>query len=58
VNSYKGSAKFGGAFIITAMCTKNGLLAKICDVCGSELIGVHCRLRCLNCGYIRDCSDP
>ncbi len=29
-----------------------------CDICGSPMIGVHCKLRCVECGYSRDCSDP
>lgn len=30
----------------------------ICDICNSEMFGLHCKLICNNCGYIRDCSDP
>ncbi|WP_166394799.1 hypothetical protein [Rubrobacter marinus] len=29
-----------------------------CEVCGSEMFGLHCKLICSNCGYRRDCSDP
>ena len=29
-----------------------------CDICGANMIGVHCKLRCLSCGFTRDCSDP
>ena len=29
-----------------------------CEVCGSEMFGLHCKLICPNCGYRRDCSDP
>ncbi len=29
-----------------------------CEVCGSEMYGLHCKLICPNCGYRRDCSDP
>ena len=29
-----------------------------CDICGSTMIEAHCKLRCPNCGYTRDCSDP
>jgi hypothetical protein len=29
-----------------------------CEVCGSEMYGLHCKLVCPNCGYRRDCSDP
>jgi hypothetical protein len=29
-----------------------------CEICGTEMYGLHCKLICLNCGYRRDCSDP
>ena len=29
-----------------------------CEVCGSEMYGLHCKLICPNCDYRRDCSDP
>ncbi len=30
-----------------------------CDICnGPMVIELHCKLRCTNCGYTRDCSDP
>ena len=29
-----------------------------CEVCGSPMLDRHCKLVCLNCGYMRDCSDP
>ena len=29
-----------------------------CDLCGSPMVAVHCKLVCWNCGYTRDCSDP
>ena len=29
-----------------------------CELCGSEMYGLHCKLICPNCGYRRDCSDP
>ena len=30
----------------------------ICDLCGSRMVERNCKIRCLNCGYTRDCSDP
>jgi rubrerythrin len=33
-------------------------LGEDCEVCGSEMYGLHCKLICPNCGYRRDCSDP
>jgi hypothetical protein len=29
-----------------------------CEICGTEMYGLHCKLVCPNCGYRRDCSDP
>ena len=30
-----------------------------CWNCGEEMIEyVACELKCMNCGFIRDCSDP
>ena len=29
-----------------------------CELCGVEMLGLHCKLVCPNCGYRRDCSDP
>ena len=29
-----------------------------CDVCGTLMLDLHCKLRCTNCGFMRDCSDP
>jgi predicted RNA-binding Zn-ribbon protein involved in translation (DUF1610 family) len=30
----------------------------LCDSCGATMIELHCKLRCDNCGFMRDCSDP
>ena len=29
-----------------------------CELCSTEMFGLHCKLVCPNCGYRRDCSDP
>lgn len=29
-----------------------------CELCGTEMFGLHCKLICPTCGYRRDCSDP
>ncbi len=29
-----------------------------CDICGTVMLDLHCKLRCTNCGFMRDCSDP
>lgn len=30
----------------------------LCDICGAKMLAAHCKLRCVHCGYTRDCSDP
>lgn len=30
----------------------------LCDLCGSVMLNLHCKLICERCGYKRDCSDP
>lgn len=36
----------------------DALLKKlICPICGSMMVGLHCKLICENCGYREDCSD-
>jgi len=34
------------------------LAGEDCEICGTEMYGLHCKLVCPNCGYRRDCSDP
>lgn len=29
----------------------------ICEICGTEMYGKHCKLRCPNCNNFLDCSD-
>jgi hypothetical protein len=29
-----------------------------CDLCGTAMLNLHCKLICEQCGYTRDCSDP
>jgi hypothetical protein len=29
-----------------------------CELCGGEILEKSCKVRCLNCGFTRDCSDP
>ena len=29
-----------------------------CEICGARMVEQKCKIRCLNCGYMRDCSDP
>ena len=29
-----------------------------CEICGAEMVERKCKIRCPNCGYTRDCSDP
>lgn len=28
-----------------------------CDRCGATMVGLQCKIICLNCGYRFDCSD-
>lgn len=28
-----------------------------CDLCGYRTLELHCKIRCLQCGATRDCSD-
>lgn len=47
-----------GAEGVRGSATASGLAVEECEVCGSEMYGLHCKLVCPNCGYRRDCSDP
>ncbi|MDA1188176.1 MAG: hypothetical protein O2854_00635 [Chloroflexi bacterium] len=29
-----------------------------CDICDTPMLDMHCKLKCLACGFFRDCSDP
>ncbi len=29
----------------------------VCPICEGTMIGLHCKLICVNCGYREDCSD-
>lgn len=29
-----------------------------CDLCGYQVLALHCKLACKQCGFVRDCSDP
>jgi len=29
-----------------------------CELCGGTVEQLHCKIKCLACGYFRDCSDP
>ena len=43
---------------IDTLTPKTKSLVAICDICGFQFIDLHCKLRCIKCGYMRDCSDP
>jgi hypothetical protein len=30
----------------------------VCWCCGGSTHRRHCKIVCLNCGFMRDCSDP
>lgn len=44
------------AYKLTSMATQQDVY--ICDVCGKEMLEIHCKIICPRCGFIRDCSDP
>ena len=29
-----------------------------CEICGFRMVSRQCKIRCPNCGYTQDCSDP
>ena len=29
-----------------------------CEICGCTMIERSCKIKCPNCGFTRDCSDP
>ena len=29
-----------------------------CEICGAQMVQRQCKIRCPNCGFTRDCSDP
>ena len=29
-----------------------------CEICGATMIERNCKIKCPNCGFTRDCSDP
>lgn len=29
-----------------------------CEICGTLMLQRQCKIRCPNCGFTRDCSDP
>ena len=30
----------------------------LCDLCGTPMLDLHCKIVCIRCGYQRDYSDP
>lgn len=35
-----------------------GTVMWACDMCGHIIYQHACKIRCSNCGFTRDCSDP
>ena len=29
----------------------------LCEICSTEMVERHCKLVCINCGFMWDCSD-
>jgi uncharacterized Zn finger protein (UPF0148 family) len=42
----------------TRVSEAQGISDEECELCGTEMFGLHCKLICPTCGYRRDCSDP
>lgn len=38
--------------------SSSGHAVRECDICCNVMLDMHCKLRCTNCGFMRDCSDP
>ncbi len=43
---------------MTGRATDRPAPKPVCDLCGHEMVDLHCKLICKQCGYKRDCSDP
>ena len=39
-------------------CEAGAEVVEPCILCGAETLDNSCKVKCLNCGYTRDCSDP
>jgi hypothetical protein len=37
---------------------RNPAADAVCWCCGGRTLDRHCKIVCLNCGFMRDCSDP
>ena len=46
----------GKGYKLITMTTQQDIY--VCDVCGAEMLEIHCKLICPRCGFTRDCSDP
>ncbi len=44
--------------VILTRTPKLDSLKAACDHCGVQVVELHCKLVCPNCGAKRDCSDP
>lgn len=50
-----GATKYGGSLNPALNAGDDGLT---CEICGARMIQRQCKIRCPNCGFTRDCSDP
>jgi hypothetical protein len=39
-------------------CGKPEEAPGVCWICGAPVNERHCKIACLRCGFMRDCSDP
>jgi rubrerythrin len=44
--------------VLFLKATSDKLPDLICEICGSEMVERSCKIKCPNCGFTRDCSDP
>ena len=51
-----GLNRVGKGYKLVAMTTQQDIY--VCDVCGAEMLEIHCKIICPRCGFMRDCSDP
>ena len=43
---------------VAALTRQNRDDGLTCEICGFSMLSRQCKIRCPNCGYTRDCSDP
>jgi uncharacterized Zn finger protein (UPF0148 family) len=44
--------------VLLIIATLNSPYDLTCEICGCVMIERSCKIKCPNCGFTRDCSDP